>query len=301
MKQNFFIIGAPKCGTTSLAAWLAEHPNIFIPPVKEPFFFSTDIRQGYIHTWNAYLHLFDEADSVHGAVGEASTSYLFSRAAVPAIEKEFPAARYIVMLRNPVDMAYAFHDQLLRNCHENVKDFRKAWLLASERRAGRQVPRWCENSILLDYPAWCQLGAQLERLYTTVPRERVLVLVFDDMKEEPREEYVRTLEFLRVSDDGRREFPVYNPARELRWRSIGKALYMIYEGVSWAKYVSGILPRRGIGLVRLIQRLSERRRVRPVLPPDLRAELIDYFDTDISRLEQLLGREFPTWRCSVDS
>ena len=80
-KPNFFIIGAPKCGTTSLATWLSGHPNVFMSAVKEPHFFNTDDRR-FISTLEAYENLFRAASSDHCAVGEASVWYLSSTEAV---------------------------------------------------------------------------------------------------------------------------------------------------------------------------------------------------------------------------
>lgn len=296
MFPNFFIIGAPKCGTTSLAAWLAEHPNIYMSPIKEPLFFSQDIGNCWRYGKAAYERLFNKVESIHTAIGEASTTYLFSKIAIPIIEQELSGARYIVMVRNPVDMAYSLHEQQLRSFNENIEDFRQAWKLAPERRAGRHVPPGCKDPIWLDYPSWCRLGEQLERLYSIVPEERVLVLVLDDMKENPRREYLKVLEFLGVPDDGRQAFPVYNPAREWRSRRVGRLVRALARGVAWSKHVKGLLPKRSLGIVNRLQAWNARQRPRPPLPPDLRAELEAYFAEDVRKLERLLGREFPQWR-----
>jgi len=293
---NFFLIGAPKCGTTSLAAWLAEHPNIYMSPIKEPFYFSKDIGNCWPYGWEAYVRLFRGAGSQHRAVGEASTTYLFSRVAVPSIEEVVSGARYIVMVRNPVDMAYSLHEQQLRSFNENIEDFWQAWQLAPKRRAGERVPPGCKDPVLLDYPAWCRLGEQMERLFRIVSRERVLVLVLDDVKENPRREYLRVLEFLDVPDDGRQEFPVFNPAREWRSPRIGRAIRALARFVAKSKHVQGWLPKRSLGIVRRLQAWNTRYRPRPPLPEDLRLELEACFADDVRRLEELLGREFPHWR-----
>lgn len=293
---NFFIIGAPKCGTTSLAAWLAEHPNVYMSPIKELLYFSTDIGNRWPYGWDAYLRLFEKAGAEHWAIGEASTTYLFSRVAVPAIEEKLPESRYIVMVRNPVDMAYALHEQQLRSFNEDVKDFYTAWMLSAERRAGKRVPAGSRDPRLLDYPSWCRLGEQLERLYAIVPQERVLVLVLDDVKADPQREYLRVLEFLGLPDDGRRAFPVYNPAGEWRRRWLGKAIRVLARRVTWAKYVVGILPKRSVGIVRRLKEANMRQRPRPPLPIEVRMELEQYFAEDIRLLERLLGRDLSAWK-----
>lgn len=297
---NFFIIGAPKCGTTSLAVWLAEHPNIYISPIKEPFYFSQDIGNHWRYGWEAYLRLFDGARPEHKAVGEASTAYLFSEVAIPAIEASIPGARYIVMVRNPVEMAYSLHEQHLRSFNENVEDFRIAWALAPERRAGRKVPPGCKDPILLDYPAWCRLGEQLERLYSLIPEERVLVLVLDDVRQNPRQEYLKVLAFLRVPDDGRQSFPIHNPAREWHSTRLGRVIRALSRAVVWSKYAHRLLPRRSLGFVRRLEAWNTRYRPRPPLPPDLRAELAAFFADDVRKLEELLGRDFPHWRSAQE-
>lgn len=295
-KPNFFIIGAPKCGTTSLAAWLRGHVKIYMSPIKEPFFFARDIRNQIVRTWEDYLKLFAEARVTHLAVGEASTTYIFSKVAVPTIETKLPDARYIVMFRNPVEMAYSLHEQQCYVFNEKVRDFLTAWRLSPERRAGRQLPAGCKNPLLLDYQDLCKLGEQLDRLYHSVPRERVLVLLLDDVRENPRREYLKVLDFLGVSDDGRTEFPIHNPAKEWRNSLLGRALRRLAKSIAWAKHVKGILPKRSLGIVRALQNRTIRYRPRPPILADEQRELLAFYEEDIKKLEKLLKRNLSHWR-----
>jgi len=294
-KPNFFIIGAPKCGTTSLAAWLEEHPNVYMSPVKEPHYFSTDLKHGSALTQRGYALLFRGAAVAHKAIGEASVFYLFSRVAVPRIEEEFPGARYVVLVRNPIDMAYSLHEQQIVAGNEHIIDFAQAWKLSAERAKGREVTRWCLEPRLLDYKSVCRLGEQLERLFNTVPRERVLVLLLDDVKENPRREYLKVLEFLGVPDDGRTDFPVKNPAKERRWPRLQRAV------ITTARVCRPFKRRLGLPLVpgtRIINALDEMNlRYRPRLPmrPELRAELARYFVEDVYLLSRLLNRDLSKW------
>ena len=125
-KPNFFIIGAPKCGTTSMASWLSEHPSIYMSPVKEPHHYSGDFNYGDYRDLNKYLSLFKEANESHIAVGEASAWYLNSKKAIFNIEAENPNAKYIVLLRNPVEMAPSLHQQLIFSGKEDIKNFEEA-------------------------------------------------------------------------------------------------------------------------------------------------------------------------------
>ena len=289
-KPNFFIIGAPKCGTTSLASWLSEHPNIYMSPIKEPHFYNTDLRDVRIRDPKEYERLFRGASDKHIAVGEASVFYLFSKVAVPRIEKEHPGARYIVMVRNPIDMAYSLWDQFVFSGVEHISSFEEAWRLSEERAAGRAALPWTRDPRLLDYKSVCRLGEQVERLLNVVPKERVLVVILDDMKADPRSQYLRVLDFLGVPDDGRTEFPVHNPAKERRWPGLGRAVQMFLT----ARRRLG-LPGFNTGLLSKLDKLNTRYRPRPPLSPNMRRAMADYFRDDVRLLGQMIERDLSHW------
>lgn len=173
-KPGFFIIGAPKCGTTALASWLRDHPQVYFSPVKEPHHFNTDHNYVLTPERDQYEALFSGARQEHRAVGEGSVSYLFSNDAVPSIEKytQFQA-KYIVLLRNPIKMAPSHHAHLRFAGDEHIKSFAKAWDYSDARWRGEAVTSRCPDPRVLAYKKVCLLGAQLERLYRTVPRQRV--------------------------------------------------------------------------------------------------------------------------------
>lgn len=291
-RPNFFIIGAPKCGTTSLAAWLSAHPQVYMSPAKEPHFFSTDLdppRRRGVPSLEAYEALFRGAGEQHLAVGEASTGYLYSAVAVGNILRYVDAPRFVVMLRNPVEMAPALHEEQVYQGNEHVQDFRDAWDLQAERAQGRAVTRWCRNPALLLYGEWCRLGTQLERLYRQVPRERVLVLLLDDVRQDPRREYLRVLRFLGVPDDGREAFPVLNRAKRLRSVPVKRAV-LAAGALKRALGIPG-----GLGLLTAVDRLNRAERPRPPLDRAMRAKLVEYFAGEVRKLEQLLGRDLAGW------
>lgn len=300
-KPNFFIIGAPKCGTTSLASWLSEHPHVFMSPIKEPHFYCSDFNAGILVSRDEYESLFEKANDNHKAVGEASTSYLYSQLAIPNIEKELPGPKYIVMVRNPVEMAYAQYEQVYQDGLEHIKDFARAWELSHERAKGKQVSRWCREPKFLDYKAICRLGEQLSRLFAIVPRERVLVLILDKLKEDPRGEYLEVLRFLGLEDDGRREFPVKNPAKENRSLLLQKAVRPLVNVFLLAKRKLKLPGSPDLNIYlhevyyKVYRRLNTRHRPRVPLPPKLRAEMAEYFRNDVLLLSQLLQEDLTAW------
>mgnify|MGYP006274071187 FL=1 len=124
---DFFIIGAPKCGTTALFKYLEDNPDIFLPPVKEPDFFATDMNMANdIKTAEEYTALFDKASSKL-KTGEASVWYLYSKQAVSEIIRLKPDAKFIAMVRNPVEMFQSLHAQALYTQFEKEKTPEKAW------------------------------------------------------------------------------------------------------------------------------------------------------------------------------
>ena len=161
---DFFIPGAPKCGTTALYRYLATHPAIAMSSRKEPGYWSPDLgRRDRVSGREAYLRLWEGAPE--GALrGEATANYLRSAVAIPSILAERPDARFVVMLRNPSDMAVSLHSELVKTYHEDVGDFERAWRLQETRRQGLRIPPECVDPRLLDYAWGCALGDQVERL-----------------------------------------------------------------------------------------------------------------------------------------
>ena len=289
-RPNFFMLGAPKCGTTSMAEWLGAHPAVFMSSPKEPTYFCTDLLPDRPRDPGDYERLFTGADERHQIVGEASTGYLYSRAAVDRILDYSPNARFLVMIRNPIEMAHALHGEQLYQGSEDVTDFETAWALQERRAEGERVPPGCHDPQLLMYGPFCRLGAQLDRLYARVSPTRVHVVVLDDVKRDPRREYLRVLDFLGLADDGRRVFPVRNVARARKSVVLGRLTRTL-----------GTVRRRlgptyrGFGLLNRVNRWNREKRARSPLSPEMREKLTAYFRPDVRRLGELLRRDFGPW------
>lgn len=281
-KPNVFILGAPKCGTTSLANWLAEHPQVYFSPIKEPCFFNYDY--GFRRPWSLerYERLFGGAGESHQAVCEGTVRYLYSRTAVPAILAYTDSPKFVVMLRNPVRMAPSLHEQAIFNGDEDEKDFARAWRLQHERLYGSSVPRHCRDPQLLQYGTLCNLGKQLERLYRLVPQEQVHVIHLEDMQTDPGREYRRLLNFMGLDDDGRESFPVANQAKARRLPWLVNGLRRTNELIR----ALGVPPVR-IGLTALVYSKLRTTRPRAQLSADTIQMLEEYFAEDMRTLERL--------------
>ena len=287
-KPSFFLIGAPKCGTTSLYNWLSAHPNIFMPQ-KEIHWFNQDHGGGCVNSLQEYEKLFGKATRQHIAVGDASVWYLYSHAAVKNIILYNTDAKFIVLIRNPVDMAVSLHGQLYYTAQENIRDFESAWRMQDERVKFANIPSVCEDPAFLQYGKACLLGAQIARLYSTADKERVLVLLLDDFKKDPRTEYLKVLQFISVPDDGRIDFRIYNEAKIMR--SFIFSLYI----AKIAQLKQFLRIKSGIGVLRILEGINRRKLIRNPLEPELRKELNGYFKSDISKLGSLINRDLSCW------
>jgi hypothetical protein len=302
-KPNFFIVGAPKCGTTSMANYLSWHPRVFVSAVKEPHYFARHtwrnpndrLIPSYRNSLELYLKQFQDMPDDCLATGEASVRYLMHRKSLEEIAEFTPDARIIAMLRNPVDLAYSLHSELLKHYLEDVEDFETAWDLQSERAAGRRIPPGAETLDLLQYSAAASLGAQVEQLFEIFPREQILLIFFDDFVRDTGTAYRQVLEHLGVPDNGQTEFPVVNQNGEVQ-RSL---LLKLMKEQHWLRYLSGRLKHLlGVESWRIAERLQKKNLVikpRPPLRPELREMLTAHFDADTAKLQVLTGRDLSRW------
>jgi Sulfotransferase domain len=287
-EPNFFVIGAPKCGTTSLASWLAAHPAVFMARLKEPCFFNFDVGQRHISTELQYRLLFEDVETHHIAVGEASTAYLRSRRAVPEIVARFPNAKFIVMLRNPVEMVLSLYQQELKTLNETLP-FDAAWVAQGDRARGKGIPLLCSDRSLLNYKERASTGTQLQFVSQMVKRHNLLILFFDDVLATPNLVYRDVLSFLGLPADGRTDFSAQNASAEPKSRTAEFALRLIFQ----LKQKIGV--RGGTGLLRPLADWNRRAVAKLSITDIRRRELIECFHAEIELLSALSGRDLRHW------
>lgn len=300
---NAFLIGAPKCGTTAIASYLSDHPNVFLPYPKEPSFWSFDLKRGgtvfKLDSVEDYLRIYEPAlESTHSVLLDASTSYLQSSDAVEAILKFSPKAKFIVMLRNPVDVAYAFHMEQLFNTFENEASFEKAWDLQPMRSSGQMIPASCIEPKNLQYRQVASLGSHLARLKEIVVNDQLHIIFHEDFARDPRATYVSLISFLGLKDDGRKVFEVkgsahynkyprlaafyQNPSGPVRFVVLGmKKLLRVYAYKNILQWIKGMLINQA---------------PRPKLSILFRSKLAAEFESEILKIESITGRDLTDWR-----
>jgi hypothetical protein len=225
---DFFIVGHHKSGTTALYEMLRRHPQIFMPKLKEPRFFDTDLHAltnthstGWLPgTLEEYLALFADAEPGQ-RLGEASPSYLRSARAAGAIAAVQPQARCIAILREPASFVRSMHMQLVQEHVETEKDLREAVANEEIERAGRRVLRYSDHVHYVE---------QLRRFHSVFPREQVLVLIYDDFRSDNEATVRRVLRFLDVDESVPIEVFDANPSVSVRSLRLDAAVRAIYGG-----------------------------------------------------------------------
>ncbi len=300
---DFFIVGHAKSGTTALYEMLKRHPQIYMPEGKEPWFFSSDMALRFQRrrvgrppeTLEDYMSLF--ADARPGQlVGEASSSYLWSRTAAAAIAQVRPDARIIALLREPASFLRSLHLQLLQNHVEAEQDLRKAISLEQARREGKRVPRRSHRPQLLQYADHVRYVEQLRRYHELFGPEQVLVLIYEDFRRDNEATVRAVLRFLELDDTHPIEVMKVNPTIRMRSQQLDDLVHSVSVGRSpiarAAKaVVKGLTPA---GAARKLLRATQRHVVYgDPAPPDeeFMLELRRRFKGEVVALSEYLDRD----------
>jgi hypothetical protein len=293
-KPDFFIVGAFKAGTTALYEYLRAHPQLFMSVPKEPMYFGQDLTPRYRRmTEDEYLALFKDAREDQHA-GEASPWYLYSRSAAREIHDFDPASRAIIMLRNPVDVMYSQHSQLVFNQREDLTDFAQALAAEDDRLAGHRLPADAIRPEALYYRRSVNFPEQIERYLDVMGRERVHYVVFDDLVADPRAVYRDTLQFLGVDPTVEVDLSVYNPNKRPRSGAVQK---LIFAPRGPMKRVFGrlrsmpVMHRVRDALVSANSATAQREK----MDAELRAQLTAEFAPQVAELGRLIGRDLSAW------
>ena len=298
---NFFLIGAPKCGTTAIAEYLAEREDVFFSKPKEPLFWCSDlgIEPHALRpaTQAEYDALFTAADPAqHKVIGEGTTSYLRSRQAISECASRYPDAKFVAILRNPADVAYAFHMEQLYTGLETEQDFAAAWQDQARREAEWDAAADGRPDSLL-YRRIATFSPQIELFFELVPAPRRKVIIYDDFRDDPRAVWLDLLSFLGLPDDGRTDFSPRNAAHAQRFPRLSH--FLLAPPAPLAPPVKALrmaLLSRDSKLVAALKRFLNVKRPRPRLDGALRAEMTAWFRPGVERLETLLQRDLSAWK-----
>jgi hypothetical protein len=312
LKPSFFIVGAAKAGTTSVADYLSQHPQIYMCPVKEPHFFARDIRlnelrpllkkrlrqtdpdaviqsegkiklhRAFITEPTQYQKLFSFADKELIA-GEASPSYLYSEVAAREIHSYNPDAKIIILLREPVSRAFSHYLMDLRLGYTNGS-FEEA--LAED--ADAATNSWGSRS---HYRELGLYSAQVKRYMDVLPKNQILILLYDELQADTAAAVQKILRFLQVeSDVTALDLSAKNTAVVSRF-NLG------LQSALAEKIKIKLNPLLGDSLLKKkLKKLFYKKPSQAQPATGTEKMLKEYFSKDIQQLEQLTGINLQTWK-----
>lgn len=306
---NFFIVGAAKAGTTSLWSYLSQHPDVYMPQyVKEPSYFTWSDEElifSYrdwhgaelpcFRSWNAYLQLFENAGSAK-AIGEASPSYLPHPSAPIKIKQKIGPTKIVIILRNPVDRAYSLYNYNRMRSVEKLPTFREA--IAAE--LGCTRPYYS-----IQYLGVGLYSNPVSRYLQTFGRDKVKVLLFDDLKRDPYSVMRELFSFLEIDEDFRPEISISNktlsphPLLNLLYSlkgdngAFGRMARFAHQKLSVSEYYLRFKATI-FDSTRTVAQTIGAGTPEP-LPIGDRVALTRYFTEDIDRLSRLIDRDLSRW------
>lgn len=289
-KPDFFIVGAPKAGTTSLYRYLIQHPAVYMPKLKEPHFFGEwhPIRE--VKDLGDYLSLFAGVPEEIRA-GEATTSYLYSPTAAQEIKRFQPSARIIIILRNPVDRAYSnyWEQREARDWEQKDPLETLSFEDALEAEEERIQQGW---NYVFHYVGCGRYAEQIARYLDVFGQDGVRTYLLEDLVQDPEDVCRDVFSFLELDADHPINVgKIHNPSGPARSALLSKLLYDRSSIKEPVKKVVPLAVRAGV---------KEWLRVRNVRPapkmsPETRSRLQGLFQHDILRLQELIGRDLSHW------
>lgn len=277
---EFIIIGAGKCGTTSLHSYLSQHPQLYLCPKKETYFFINDTSRAQHRRWGAvetlaeYSALFQDAPDDR-VIGEISTTYYRYPESAARIHQLLPEVKIIAILRDPAERAFSSYQMFVQHGHETA-DF--ATLITPDNH----------------YVKAGFYYAELLPFFELFPRQHIKILLYDDLCRNPQGFLQELWHFLGVE--------AFVPEMGERKREGGlpknKALYRLLTQpnglrATVATLLKLILPAEQ--RQRLRSKLVRQTTQKVKLSPEMRQRLIELYRPDILQLQDLLERDLSAW------
>lgn len=310
-----FIVGAPRCGTTTLASFLQQHPDVCFSAVKEPHFFSRDevaalpdkeFRQ---LVDDEYLdRFFSQCSGQEQLRAEGSVTYLYTPERMKRVIELWPDAKFVIAVRDPLSMLPSLHARLLVTGDENIRDFPSAWAKVSERARGKSIPRSAMDPRWLRYDWAGELGRNVRDFIETVGRERCHIVVFDDLAADPEGAYRQMCNFLGIKPWEKTNFKAQRVNKSIRigWlqrflKRPPKAVRTVMAGEQFRKREKKLDAKEGkavAAIFRIRKRLLDWNKVpakRQTLDPGVRAEIIERLRGDVILLSKTIDRDLSNW------
>lgn len=297
IKPDFFIVGAPKCGTTSLYHYLRQHPQVYLPRIKELNYFCTDLHFRFpLLNENQFLSYYADYGN-EKAAGEVSVWNLYSKVAAQQIMTFNPDSRIIILLRNPADMLYALHSNHVFNDNELIQNFEEALAAADSRKKGLLISPVIKCPVeALYYYDVAAYGSQVKRYMDLFGTERVKIFLFDDFVRDTPAVYRQLLDFIGVDQNIPGTFKAYNVNKTTRHDFLKR---MMLQTPPWLKSAGKLLfphqSRRRDALMYWLWKVNTRSMIRPPLDPLVRSGIMEVMKPEMVLLKEVAGIDVSRW------
>jgi len=285
MFPNFFIVGAAKCGTTSMWEYLRQHPKIFMCTPKEPTYFSYisgaapfDKRKP---TWEEYLDLFESKNN-EIIFGDASPSYLVDLDSAKKIHESIPNAKILIFLRNPIKRAYS-HFIGARPGDPEKPSFKQQLEFESKNIKNKKITF---NEVLV----WGLYYEQVKRYFDTFESKNVKVMIYEDIFPNNINDAIKEI-LLFLGLDGK--IHDYDPKIYGEYFVPNEKALKIMRQSFVKNFSSKVLPRTIKESIYVKLRGHEGKKPK-ILPSD-EIFLKKFYQNDVLNLERLLKRDLP-WK-----
>jgi hypothetical protein len=284
---NFLIVGAAKAGTTSLSYWLQQHPDVFLPAIKEPSYFVSNYG---LADREQYYDLFTPGVGKR-MIGEASTAYLTAPESAAWIAEELGIIKIIIILRHPVRRALSLYSWMVMEGYEWLTDFSTALEKESERLHDpifyRSNPEFFWDYMYFNSGLYVE---QVNRYFQIFGKDNVRVYLFDNLVSDPKSFYVDVCQFLSLPPIFTIDFTARNISRIPKFIS----LQFWLRHHSWRK-VPGRFQEVFRSYVPLLMEWNCKLGSKPVVLPAIEEALLQRYRDEIICLSDLLQRDLSPW------
>jgi len=287
---NFLVIGAGKCGTSSLNHHLSCHPQIFMSPVKEPQYFAFGDQSRALQgpgddklissvppDIQSYAALFRDVGN-EIAIGEASTATIYEPRACKRVQQTLPHAKLIAILRDPAERAFSDYLHKFRTLLEPNHRFEDA--LKDE--SWRIKNGWSYRFHYLQRGFYYR---QLKPFFETFDRRQIKIVLLEELASNPKKAFADLYSFLGVDRElCRSDYKAHNVTPHLaRWPRLTPWLRSSGRLASWPKHWF------------MLQAIHTFLFVKPKFAMSLRRQLIEHYRTDVEKLQELIERDLTHW------
>ena len=294
---DFLLAGSAKCGTTTIFQYLQRQSSVFLPELKEPFYFSfgnekptyTDARFNSKVIWKTeeYVALFKNAKTSQ-LIGDASTSYLYTAEKtiqnVKSLYKEKASdLKIIVILRNPAERAFSHYTHLIRNGIEKLE--------FSEAITPQNIEQRSKEMWGFDYTGYGLYGAQMEVFKNFF--KHILVLDYAELAQ-PNQMMEKIYTFLDIKNPIKVEEKIEaNPSGVPK----SKFVTALIRSKRFKKIIKQITPSKALPIFQKMKdSLLKKSIVKPKISEQDNQYLREFFRKDIEKLERILNKNFNSWK-----